>query len=151
MTTRDHHRRGSIASPCSFMKDVTGYNEKIIKKIITKIMKNERLEKQNLCSFQELSATYQTEEIRYTQNFSCPSPLFEVVVKTKDASGIYQKTNSTNMLQNPVVTASGSALPTYVSHDTIAEPLTGPPQNNREHYIATRGILYSLPHSKKTS
>lgn len=103
-------------------------------------MKNEKVKNQYSGSFQESSATYQTEKIRYTQNFTCPLPLFELVEKTHDTSGI---------LQHQVSTASGSVIPIYVSHDTIANPPLGPPQNSKEHYLATRGILYSLPHFKR--
>jgi len=101
-------------------------------------------------SQQEPSATYCAEGKLYTENMTQASIQFDAMVMTGDTKVVYQETHYKSiMLPNPVVTATASTSPTYVSNDTFVKTtrrLTGPPITNEDHYIATGGIIYSPSH-----
>ena len=104
-----------------------------------------------LCSSQqEQSATYCADEKLYTFTFADLFPQFRDMVMTDSTQIDYHQTQSDNgMLPIPVITASISETPPYVSDDTCVRKLyflNKPPQTNEDYYFATGGIIYSALH-----
>ena len=105
--------------------------------------------KTSCSSEQEQSALYYADKIQYTPTFADLFPRFKEMVMTASTRVDYHQTQSgKGMLPTPVATASGNASPSYhydATYVRTTKRLTSTPVTNEEHYLATGGIIYSLP------